>query len=108
MDLRGSSASRAAWFGYKAQECQLHRHSMRPSSTAELLAHQLESRARTPSATEAGPAHEQMGYVDARGDAPVPTDPIEAPLVQAQIEASAPAAAASYDGGDTDVAVDEQ
>ena len=27
-------------------------------------------------ATEAGPAHEQMGYVDARSDAPVLTYPI--------------------------------
>jgi hypothetical protein len=83
-------------------------HLLRPSSTAELLAHQLESRARTPIATGAGPAHEQMGHVDARGDAPVPTDPIAAPVVQAPIEASAPAATASDGGGDTDEAVYEQ
>ena len=84
-------------------------HLLRPSSTAELLAHQLESRARTPMVTEAGPAHEQMGCVDARGEAPVPTDLVEAPLaVQAPIEASAPAATLSDDEGDTDEAADEQ
>ena len=53
-------------------------------------------------ATEAGPAHEQMGYVDARSDAPVLTYPTEAPLaVQSQIGVSAPAATASYDEGDS-------
>ena len=82
-------------------------HLLRPSSTAELLAHQLESRARTPIATEAGPAHEQMAHVDARGDAPVPTDPTPAPVVQAPIEGSAPAATALDDGGDPDDAVYE-
>ncbi len=58
-------------------------------------------------ATEAGPAHEQMGYVDARSDAPVLAYLIEAPLaVQSQIGSSAPAATASDDEGDSDEAAD--
>ncbi len=60
-------------------------------------------------ATEAGPAHEQMGYVDARSDGPVLAYPIEAPLAgQSHIGASAPAATASDGEGDSDEAADGQ